>query len=39
MESDFTDKDGNIREKTIGYKPDNPEKITLVVTDHRLMWL
>ena len=34
----YIDKDGITREKTVGYKPDNPEKITLVVTDHYRKW-
>ena len=35
----YTDKNGTEKKKVIGYKPNDDAKITLVVTDHRLMWL
>ena len=31
---EYTDKQGVLKNKVIGYKPKNPEKVTLIVTDH-----
>ena len=38
IKEEYTDKDGIKREKTIGYKPNDPEKVTLIVTDHMRKW-